>query len=105
MQKAKVTKIHDKTKSCDQNKRPMWLPQQKGNTSLVSEPSQSQKTSWDLDLWVELIERRAEDHHEEWDGLKSNFEPYILLFRNREPGHVTTFKRPNWSKVYLESIR
>lgn len=42
-----------------------------------------------------LAGRRNEEYQVGWGMLKSNFEPYILCFSNREPDHVTTFKRPD----------
>lgn len=60
--------------------------------TIISSPS---KPSWKLNAQVKLTEHGIVDYQREHDGLKSNFEPYIPCFKNREPGQITTFKRPN----------
>lgn len=66
-----------------------------GSQTITSSPS---KSFWKLNVCVKLTEHRTEDHQKEngWAKIKK-FEPYILLFKTREPDHVTTRKRLNSS--------
>ena len=67
----------------------------------ISEPSlehQGQNSRLNRDLNAQLTEHKTEEHHEERVGTNKLW-AFILCFLNREPGHATTLKSPNWSIV------